>query len=217
MSIHDAPRPVQPPASSGFEHVNRYWDNIHKVWAAKILPGEFYVSTHGEMIVTVLGSCISACIRDRVRGIGGMNHFMLPEQGEHSSDVWGSNPSTHASRYGNWAMEYLINEILKRGGRRENLEVKLFGGGQMIVSMTDIGQRNILFAYNYLQNEGLSVMASDLGDEFARKVLYFPDTGSVKVRRIKQLQNDTIIKREVAYQKEMAKPSVSDAGSIDLF
>lgn len=217
MSIYESPRPVQPPASVGFEHVNRYWDSVHRVWAAKILPGEFYVSTHGEMIVTVLGSCIAACIRDKVRGIGGMNHFMLPQQGEHSSDIWGSNPSTHASRYGNWAMEYLINEILKRGGKRENLEVKLFGGGQMIAAMSDIGQRNILFAYNYLRAEGLTIAASDLGDVFARKVLYFPDTGAAKVRRIRQLQNDTLIKREAAYQREVSKPSVADAGSIDLF
>lgn len=210
-------RPVQPPVSSGFEHVNRYWDSVHNVWAAKILPGEFYVSTHGEMVVTVLGSCISACIRDKVRGIGGMNHFMLPSQGEFSSDVWGSNPDTHASRYGNWAMEFLINEILKRGGKRENLEVKLFGGGQMIASMSDIGQRNILFAYNYLANEGLKVAAADVGDVFARKVLYFPDTGCVKVRRIKQTRNDTLIKRETEYQKTVETPQQSSAGSIDLF
>lgn len=209
--------PVQPPVSAGFEHINRYWDNVHNVWAAKILPGEFYVSTHGEMVVTVLGSCIAACIRDKVRGIGGMNHFMLPTQGEFSSEIWGSNPNTHASRYGNWAMEYLINEILKRGGKRENLEVKLFGGGQMIASMSDIGQRNILFAYNYLASEGLSAAASDVGDIYARKVLYFPDTGSAKVRRIKQMKNDTIIKRETAYQKTVAKPDESQAGSIDLF
>lgn len=217
MNSLSTPRPVQPPVSAGFEHVNRYWDSVHQVWAAKILPGEFYVSTHGEMIVTVLGSCIAACIRDRVRGIGGMNHFMLPQQGEHSSDVWGSNPTTHASRYGNWAMEYLINEILKRGGRRENLEVKLFGGGQMIASMTDIGQRNILFAMEYLRREGLQAVASDVGDVFARKVLYFPDTGAVKVRRIRQLQNDTLIRREAAYQQEVSRPAVADAGSIDLF
>jgi len=217
MNSLSTPRPVQPPVGAGFEHVNRYWDSVHQVWAAKILPGEFYVSTHGEMIVTVLGSCIAACIRDRVRGIGGMNHFMLPQQGEHSSDVWGSNPTTHASRYGNWAMEYLINEILKRGGRRENLEVKLFGGGQMIASMTDIGQRNILFAMEYLRREGLQAVASDVGDVFARKVLYFPDTGAVKVRRIRQLQNDTLIRREAAYQQEVSRPAVADAGSIDLF
>lgn len=217
MSNLSTPRSVQPPASAGFEHVNRYWDSVHNVWAAKILPGEFYVSTHGEMVVTVLGSCIAACIRDKVRGIGGMNHFMLPAQGEFSSDIWGSNPSTHASRYGNWAMEYLINEILKRGGKRENLEVKLFGGGQMIASMTDIGQRNILFAYNYLANEGLKVTAADVGDIFARKILYFPDTGCVKVRRIKQLNNDTLVKRETEYQKTVEQPPAAAAGSIDLF
>jgi chemotaxis protein CheD len=210
-------RPMQPPASSGFEHVNRYWDDVHQVWAAKILPGEFYVSTHGEMVVTVLGSCIAACIRDRVRGIGGMNHFMLPEQNEYSSDVWGGNPGTAASRYGNWAMEFLINEILKRGGRRENLEAKLFGGGQMIASMTDIGQRNILFAYNYLANEGLKVIASDVGDIYARKVLYFPDTGAVKVRRIKEMKNDTLIKRETSYRKQVTSTSSVQSGGVDLF
>jgi chemotaxis protein CheD len=210
-------RPMQPPASSGFEHVNRYWDDVHQVWAAKILPGEFYVSTHGEMVVTVLGSCIAACIRDRVRGIGGMNHFMLPEQNEYSSDVWGGNPGTAASRYGNWAMEFLINEILKRGGRRENLEAKLFGGGQMIASMTDIGQRNILFAYNYLANEGLKVIASDVGDIYARKVLYFPDTGAVKVRRIKEMKNDTLIKRETSYRQQVTTTSSVQSGGVDLF
>ncbi|MCY0966049.1 chemoreceptor glutamine deamidase CheD [Parathalassolituus penaei] len=210
-------RPVQPSVSSGFEHVNRYWDDVHQVWAAKILPGEFYVSTQGEMIVTVLGSCIAACIRDKVRGIGGMNHFMLPEQNEYSSDVWGGNPGTTASRYGNWAMEFLINEILKRGGRRENLEVKLFGGGQMIASMTDIGQRNILFAYNYLASEGLKVAASDVGDVYARKVLYFPDTGAVKVRRIKDMKNDTLLKRENSYRKQVETTALVQSGGVDLF
>jgi len=213
-----AERPIQPPVSSGFEHVNRYWDDVHKVWAAKILPGEFYVSTSGEMVVTVLGSCIAACVRDKVRGIGGMNHFMLPEQNEYSSDVWGGNPDTTASRYGNWAMEFLINEILKRGGRKENLEVKLFGGGQMIASMTDIGQRNILFAYNYLASEGLKVAAADVGDVFARKVLYFPDTGSVKVRRIRETKNKTLMDRENRYAQEVqSTATTSAAGSVDLF
>lgn len=215
MTLHS--RPIQPQVSSGFEHVNRYWDDVHQVWAAKILPGEFYVSTQGEMVVTVLGSCIAACIRDRLRGIGGMNHFMLPEQNEYSSDVWGGNPGTAASRYGNWAMEFLINEILKRGGRKENLEVKLFGGGQMIASMTDIGQRNILFAYNYLASEGLKVAAADVGDVYARKVLYFPDTGAVKVRRIKEMKNDTLLKRENSYRKQVATSAPVQSGGVDLF
>jgi chemotaxis protein CheD len=211
-------RPPEPKPLSGFEHVARYWDGVHNTWAAKILPGELYVSTQGEMIATVLGSCVSACIRDRKLGIGGMNHFMLPEQNEHSSDVWGSNPVTQNSRYGTWAMEFLINEILKRGGRKENMEIKLFGGGQIIASMTDIGQRNILFAYNYLANEGLTVSAADVGDVFARKVLYFPDTGAVKVRRIRDMKNNTLLDRETRYRKEVEQTASSPiGGGIDLF
>jgi len=210
----------QPPMSNEFDHFNRYWDKMNGVWAAKILPGEFYVSTHGEMISTVLGSCIAACIRDKVKGIGGMNHFMLPQDSEYSSDNWGGNPVTASSRYGNWAMEYLINSILKRGGKKENLEVKLFGGGQMMAQMTDIGQKNILFVYKYLADEQLKIEASDVGDIYARKVLYFPDTGSAKVRRIKNVQNDTIIRRESDYQRKMVKGTGKDAGAggdVELF
>ena len=210
---------IQPPMSNEFDHINRYWDKVNGVWAAKILPGEFYVSTHGEMISTVLGSCISACIRDKVKGIGGMNHFMLPQDNEFSSDNWGGNPATASSRYGNWAMEYLINAILKRGGKRENLEVKLFGGGQMMAQMTDIGQKNILFVYQYLAEEKLQIAASDVGDIYARKVLYFPDTGSVKVRRIKNVKNDTIIRRESDYQRKMVtnKDDQNSSGNVELF
>jgi len=210
---------AQPPMSNEFDHINRYWDKVNGVWAAKILPGEFYVSTHGEMISTVLGSCISACIRDKVKGIGGMNHFMLPQDNEFSSGNWGGNPVTASSRYGNWAMEYLINAILKRGGKRENLEVKLFGGGQMMAQMTDIGQKNILFVYQYLAEEKLPIAASDVGDIYARKVLYFPDTGCVKVRRIKNVKNDTIIRRESDYQRQMVtnKNDQNSSGNVELF
>ena len=121
-------------ALPGFDDVNRYWDKYHGKYVAKILPGECYVTTNDELVATVLGSCVSACIRDKVFGIGGMNHFMLPEPSEHSHGWGGDNLNT---RYGNWAMEALINEILKRGGRRGTLEVKLFGGGQIIENMTN--------------------------------------------------------------------------------
>lgn len=211
--------PRQPPLSHEYEHINRYWDKVNQVWAAKILPGELYVSTHGEMISTVLGSCISVCIRDKKKGIGGMNHFMLPQNSEFSSDNWGENPATSASRYGNWAMEYLINAILKRGGEKKNFEVKVFGGGQMMAEMTDIGQKNIIFVYQYLAEEQLRIEASDVGDVYARKVLYFPDTGSVKVRRIKNVKNDTIIRRETEYEKQVSvdNTSTSDTKNIELF
>ena len=102
-----------PKAHPGFEGINRYWDKKMKVHAAKILPGELYVSTCGEMVVTVLGSCVSACIRDKVKGIGGMNHFMLPQDSEHSHQFKSGSAHDVETRYGNWAMETLINEILK--------------------------------------------------------------------------------------------------------
>jgi len=204
-----------PNALPGFEHVNRYWDKRMNLPAAKIMPGEFYVSKSGEMIVTVLGSCISACIRDVQLGIGGMNHFMLPVQGEHSSDRWGSGNSS-ASRYGNWAMEFLINEILKLGGTRRNLEIKVFGGGNVLSNMTDIGERNIAYVRKYIYEENFELAAEDVGDIFPRKVLYFPDTGSVKVRKLRETLNDTVIQREINYSQDLNdKPPVS--GDVELF
>lgn len=208
----------QPKPQKGFEHINRYYDKRMQVWAAKILPGEFYVSADGEMIATVLGSCISACVRDVKLGVGGMNHFMLPIQGQFNTEQWGSDANSAATRYGNWAMEYLLNSLYSLGARKENLEVKLFGGGQVLANMTDVGQRNILFVYDYLRKEGLSVVAADVGDVFSRKVLYFPDTGSAKVRRITSTRNDTIFTREKGYMDKVNRESgSSDDANIELF
>lgn len=207
-----------PPPLPGFEHVNRYWDKRMNVPAAKIMPGEFYVSKSGEMIVTVLGSCISACIRDVQLGIGGMNHFMLPEQGHHSSAQWGSSDVSSASRYGNWAMEFLINEILKLGGTRRNLEIKIFGGGNVLSNMTDIGERNIAYVRKYIYEENFDLAAEDVGDVYPRKVLYFPDTGAVKVRKLRETINDTVLQREISYSKDLNRESSSSgSGSVELF
>lgn len=204
-----------PEALPGFEHINRYWDQAMNVHAAKIMPGEFYVSRSGEMIVTVLGSCISACIRDVQLGIGGMNHFMLPEQGSHSSENWGEGVSS-ASRYGNWAMEYLINEILKLGGTRRNLEIKVFGGGNVLPNMTDVGARNIDFVKKYIYQENFEIKAQDVGDIYPRKVLYFPDTGAVKIRKLRETKNNTLLQRETRYSSTLNnKPDTS--GDIELF
>lgn len=204
-----------PPAMSGFEHINRYWDKQRNIPAAKILPGEFYITESGEMIVTVLGSCISACIRDVKLGIGGMNHFMLPSQGEHASEKWGSAVSS-AARYGNWAMEFLINEILKLGGTRRNLEIKVFGGANVMSNMTDIGERNIDFVRKYIYEENFELAASDVGGIYPRKIIYFPATGAVKMRKIKEAQNDTILQREIHYSHAInEKPSSS--GGVELF
>lgn len=200
-----------PRALPGYAHINRYWDRQHGVYAAKILPGEYYVTVAGEMITTVLGSCISACVRDRRLGIGGMNHFMLPESGAASP---GLNNST-AARYGNYAMETLINDILKNGGRRENLEVKVFGGGQVLEHFTAIGEKNISFVREYLDIEQLTVIAEDVGGRSPRKVLYYPDTGRARVRKLRVLRNETILQREKHYLDTLEKEPVS--GNVELF
>ena len=205
-------QPPQPECLADFEHVNRYWDRTHNMWVAKILPGEYYVSTHpDEAIATTLGSCVSACIRDKVFGIGGMNHFMLPLKNEHASEDWMDS----ATRYGSFAMEHLINDILKNGGQRKNLEVKLTGGGKIMKNMSDVGARNIAFAIEYLETEGLDVVIDDLGDVHPRKVLYYPTTGRLRIKRLRSLHNDTLIRREEEYQKEVnVQP---DSGGVELF
>ena len=158
------------------------WDREHRRFAAKLLPGEYYVTTAGEQIATVLGSCVSACVRDRRLGIGGMNHFMLPLDASKGASSWGTAVSA-ATRYGNEAMERLINDILKLGGRRDSLEVKLVGGGKVLAGIAiDIGARNIEFVRKYVADEGFSVAGQDLGDIYPRKVHYSPDTGKLRVQ-----------------------------------
>ena len=206
------PLPISLP---GFKHINRYWDKRLNLPAAKIMPGQFYVSNKGELISTVLGSCISACIRDRFLGIGGMNHFMLPTTNNGSSDSWQNSNVSLPLRYGEWAMEFLINEILKNGGKKQNLEVKVFGGGKILQNMTDIGERNIRFVFEFLEREGLSIAAQDLGDNCPRKVLYFSDTGKVKLKRLRSMHNDTIEQREKAYIQEINREPSS--GDVELF
>ena len=209
------PNPRLPRALRGFEHINRYWDKRLNIPAAKILPGQFYVSNKGEMVATVLGSCISACIRDRVTGVGGMNHFMLPSSNGNPSDSWQNNKVSLPLRYGEWAMEFLINEILKHGGKKQNFEVKIFGGGKILQNMTDIGERNINFALEFLAREDLQISSSDLGDNYPRKVLYFTDTGKVKLKRLRSIHNNTIQAREQEYFQSINKEPSS--GDVELF
>jgi chemotaxis protein CheD len=205
-------RLIQPPCLPDFEHVNRYWDRNHDTWVAKILPGEYYVTTHqDEAVATTLGSCVSACIRDSVLGIGGMNHFMLPIKAAHGSDSW----MDFATRYGSFAMEHLINDILKNGGSRKNLEIKLTGGGKIMANMSDVGARNIEFALEYLHTENLDLIGQDVGDVFPRKVMYYPATGRLRVKKLRTLHNETLIQREQAYQHELDEQP--DSGSVELF
>jgi chemotaxis protein CheD len=204
-----------PAVLPGFAHINRYWDPHEDCFAAKILPGQYYVSLHGEMVVTVLGSCVSACIRDRIFGVGGMNHFMLPNAGGASAETESGQRMDEAARYGVYAMEMLINEILKNGGRRDNLEVKITGGGRMLANMSDIGKRNIDFVSEFLATEGLEVVAEDLGDIYPRKVYYYPATGKMRVKKLRTMHNSTVTQREDAYLQDLRKQAPQ--GDVELF
>ncbi|MGM0434584.1 MAG: chemoreceptor glutamine deamidase CheD [Pseudomonadota bacterium] len=210
------PQPRQPRALPGFERIRRYWDPAHRVWAAKLLPGEFYVNRGDEMIVTTLGSCVAACIRDPRRGVGGMNHFMLPTRGG-DPESWVDDPVNLATRYGNNAMEQLINRILKLGARREDLEIKLFGGGRVLKDVTtDIGKRNIEFAMEYCATESLRLISRDLGGPYPRKVQFFPETGRAFSKKLYRTRNQTLIEREEHYLHELEEEPVS-GGDVDLF
>ncbi len=200
---------------AGFEHINRYWDREREIIAAKILPGEYYVTQENELITTVLGSCVSACIRDKESGIGGMNHFMLPQTTfghlkKGSEEIIGL-----ASRYGNFAMEHLINTILSNGGKRKNLEVKVFGGGKIIPTLTDVGMKNIDFVLGYINEEGLKLLSQDLGDIYPRKIIFFPKTGRVSMKKIQDLHNDKISQRERQYFNNLKNTPVK--GDVELF
>jgi chemotaxis protein CheD len=214
MEATQASRAVNPPRMlPGFDHINRYWDEQHGMFAAKLLPGEYYVTREQETIVTVLGSCVSACVRDTVIGIGGMNHFMLPVSG--SGGSWESDGASLSTRYGNFAMEQMINDILKNGGSRQNLEIKVFGGGKILAQMTDIGSKNIDFVEHYIRTEGLKLTGRDLGDIYPRKVYYTPSTGKAFVKKLRSLHNNTIVERETAYLNQLKHKPVE--GSIELF
>ena len=191
---------------------NVYYDRTFDRDAAKILPGEYYYTGKDMLIVTVLGSCVSACIRDRVTGVGGMNHFMLPDGGGDAD-----SPISASARYGTYAMEILINDLLKAGARRENLEAKVFGGGNVLSGFTSInvGERNAQFVRNFLKVENIRIVAEDLNDVHPRKVYYVPRNGKVLVKKLRQLNNNTLANREQDYANRLQSGAVS--GDVELF
>ena len=215
MSAPSQHRDDWPEVLPGFGHISRVWEPAQNLCAAKILPGEYYVTCHNEIITTVLGSCVSACIRDPVSGIGGMNHFMLPGTAGKNLDQWGGNDCL-ATRYGIAAMEKLINDLLKRGSRKDRLELKLFGGGQVpAMDINNVGERNISFVKQFAKAEGIAIVAEDLGGPYPRKVNFFPKIGVVMIRRLRSLQNQAIVSQEKGYEATLGKKEIP--GEIDLF
>jgi len=198
-------------SSTNLAH-HRYFDRNFKSEAVRVLPGEYFYTRENLMIMTVLGSCVAACVRDRVSGIGGMNHFLLPDGGDPDS------PISESMRYGSYAMEVLINDLFKAGARRENLEAKVFGGGNVIKGMTSIavGSRNAKFVVNYLNTDRIPIVVQDLEDIYPRKVCFFPNSGKVLVKKLKQDVPDQVLTSERDYQRRL-KVVAPAAGDIDLF
>jgi chemotaxis protein CheD len=199
----------------GYEEIlapNLYYDRQHDTEAAKILPGEYYATARDMLLVTVLGSCVCACVRDKTSGIGGMNHFMLPDAGQEQN-----NPLGASARYGAYAMEVLLNQLFKMGAKRENLEAKVFGGGAVLRGFTvaNIGQQNAQFVLNFLDMEKIPVVAQDLLDIYPRKVYFFPHTGLVRVKKLRRVHNDTIISRESEYVTRLHFARLE--GDVELF
>lgn len=185
---------------------NFYFDQRLNIDAVKLLPGEYFVTTKDMALSTVLGSCVSACIYDLQGGVGGMNHFMLPEK-ENDQGV-----QVECARFGGYAMDILIRELLRNGARRENLAAKVFGGGNVQRAMVSsaIGSQNTRFVKKYLAGQGIPILASDLEGEHPRKIHFFPKNGRVLQKKLYVARNDTIAEREQHYSRLLLSVAQSE-------
>ena len=189
----------------------RFHDAASGTWMVKVFPGEYYITTKAdETIVTILGSCVAACIRDPIAGIGGMNHFMLPHD---KTGHWGGD--LKSTRYGNFAMEKLLNELLKAGAKRERLEIKVFGGGNVTDMSNEVGTDNAEFVLRYLQAEGLKVAAQDLGGDYPRRIQYRPADGKVVRKLLGTVDKYSVTREETEYASRLSERKTG--GEIELF
>ena len=201
---HREPEPA-PPAIPGCERVRRLWDREYRRWAARILPGEIFVTRHDEFITTIVGSCIAVCIRDPVLRVGGMSLFMLPmqtgqERGDSRPDAGGL-----ALRYGRSELERLINEVIKLGANRTRLKAKMFGGGRNISGMTDAAAKTIAYVRQFLRQHGLPLVEEKLGDSHPRRVMYFPNSGTALVKRLPPRYAASVANREMQYFNSLVR------------
>ena len=185
-----------------------YADHHFQYDAVKVLPGEYFVSNEDIVVMTVLGSCIAACIWDGRSRVGGMNHFMLPD----------GDTGDGSGRYGSFAMELLINEMLKLGARRETMQAKVFGGAQVMAGFTtmNVGERNTQFVQDYLATERIPIVSQDVLDIHPRKVCFFPVTGKALVKRLAHSHPETLaVEERRGNAVTVAKSNAG--GSVDLF
>lgn len=188
----------------------QYFDREFQVDAVKILPGQYHAARHGA-ITTVLGSCVSTCLWDPVERIGGMNHFMLPGDTASAGSPWAAS-----ARFGVYAMEVLINDMIRLGADRRRMVAKVFGGAQLLAGFDrlDVGAKNSEFVLEFLRVEGIRVLARDLLDVCPRKVHFFIDTGKVQVKRLSITPSDPVQKREREYFSRLA---TKGGGEVEIF
>lgn len=209
MNDRRPPRPM--PTGVDGEARTFYFEREFGRHAVKILPGEFFVAAEDIVLSTVLGSCVAACIWDRAARVGGMNHFMLP-----GGDAGTDDPIGLAGRYGTFAMEKLINDLIKRGARKVNLEAKVFGGGQVMRNFTtlNVGERNARFVLEFLRAEGIRIASQDLLDVHPRRVVFFPATGRALCKKL-AAADAALVAAEQQYNARLRERPV--AGEVELF
>ena len=185
-----------------------FYDAAFRNEAVRVLPGEFFVYNEDNLVMTTLGSCIAVCLWDRDRRVGGMNHFLLPE----------GSGNIDNGRYGNYAMELLIGELVKRGATRHSMEAKVFGGGAVVSGMhtTNVGQRNTAFVLDYLRTERIPVVSKDVLDIYPRKVCFLPHSGKAMVKRLASANTEALVAQERAAASR-STPATASGGSVDLF
>jgi chemotaxis protein CheD len=189
----------------------RYFDPRFEATIITVAPGEHEITAaKDEIVATVLGSCISVCMRDPQAGVGGLNHFLLPKNNS------GSDASA-GERYGDTAMEVLINGLIKRGVRRQNLEAKVFGGARVLsgATMLAIGDNNVAFVTDFLKREGIPIVSKDVGGTRSRRIHYQPSTGRVWVQQVQASARDSGQEQEIAYLNRLKSQPV--AGEVEIF
>lgn len=178
-----------------------YQDPRFKLPLRSLMPGEMAACRGEHGYVTLLGSCVAACIYDSQSGVGGMNHFLLPESGDIDPTHAGW---AQAARYGNHAMELLINQTLELGGQRPQLCAKVFGGAAVLSRISSlVGERNVNFVETYLRLEGIPIVAQQVGGSLARQVFFFPRSGEAFVRQVQATETAALVQREQAFEQKI--------------
>jgi chemotaxis protein CheD len=198
-----------------YDGIRRYYDQNMELTVVKLMTGDcYFTSEPREMLVTILGSCISVCLYDPVTKMGGMNHILLPGD---KNDIVSKTDPGYSTRFGVNAMEELINGLLKLGGKKDRFEAKIFGGGAVIKTSNAIGDKNIKFVKEFLATEKITLKGEDVGGDMARRLHFFPDTGKAMIRKLRRKEDMVIIDKEKEYQEKLVQKVAAQTVDVDLF